>query len=104
MCQYINHPTYSSNRNKSATNHVANYTTPTNMTFECKDLAYHNYLINNAKYWKLFSQIIDVVYTDLPKAFDKCEYGVIAYKLRQNGILGGKIGGWIYNNFLVGRT
>ena len=37
----------------------------------------------------------DVIYTDFAKAFDKCDHGIIAHKLKKFGILG-KIGRWIY--------
>ena len=46
-------------------------------------------------------QNYDVVYTDFAKAFDKCDHGLIAHKLKNLGITG-KIGRWIYN-FLVQR-
>ena len=46
-------------------------------------------------------QSYDVVYTDFAKAFDKCDHGLIAHKLKNLGITG-KIGRWIYN-FLVQR-
>ena len=45
---------------------------------------------------------IDVVYTDFAKAFDKCDHGVLAHKLKTTGITG-KVGLWIYN-FLANRT
>ena len=44
---------------------------------------------------------VDVIYTDFVKVFDKCDHGIIAYKLKQVGITG-KIGRWIYN-FLKNR-
>ena len=37
----------------------------------------------------------DVIYTDFAKAFDKCDHGIIAHKLKKFGIAG-KIGRWIY--------
>ena len=37
----------------------------------------------------------DVIYTDFAKAFDKCDHGIIAHKLKKLGI-SGKIGRWIY--------
>ena len=43
----------------------------------------------------------DVIYTDFSKAFDKCDHGIIAHKLKSIGI-SGKIGQWIYN-FLTNR-
>ena len=43
----------------------------------------------------------DVIYTDFAKAFDKCDHGIIAHKLRDAGIIG-KLGLWLYN-FLDGR-
>jgi hypothetical protein len=45
---------------------------------------------------------VDVIYTDFAKAFDKCDHGIIANKLKQTGITG-KLGRWIYN-FLTNRT
>jgi hypothetical protein len=44
---------------------------------------------------------VDVIYTDFAKAFDKCDHGIIAHKLKQVGITG-KLGRWIYN-FLKNR-
>lgn len=44
---------------------------------------------------------VDVIYTDFAKAFDKCDHGIIAHKLKEKGI-SGKIGRWIYN-FLSNR-
>ena len=38
---------------------------------------------------------LDVVYTDFAKAFDKCDHGIIAHKLKEIGITG-KVGRWIY--------
>ena len=38
---------------------------------------------------------MDVIYTDFAKAFDKCDHGIIAHKLKEFGIAG-KIGRWIY--------
>ena len=43
----------------------------------------------------------DVIYTDFAKAFDKCDHGIIAHKIREAGIVG-KLGLWLYN-FLDGR-
>ena len=43
----------------------------------------------------------DVIYTDFAKAFDKCDHGIIAHKIREAGIIG-KLGLWLYN-FLDGR-
>ena len=37
----------------------------------------------------------DVIYTDFAKAFDKCDHGIIAHKLKKIGI-SGKIGRWIF--------
>ena len=45
---------------------------------------------------------VDIVYTDLSKAFDKADIGSILHALRSLGI-GGKLGVWIYS-FLYGRT
>ena len=47
------------------------------------------------------SKQMDVVYLDFAKAFDKCDHGVIAHKLRAFGI-GGKVGIWIHQ-FLTQR-
>ena len=47
-------------------------------------------------------QNVDVIYTDFAKAFDKCDHGVIAHKLKKNGITG-KLGRWIHN-FLINRN
>ena len=44
---------------------------------------------------------VDVVYTDFAKAFDKCDHGIIAHKLKDFGITG-KVGRWIYS-FLINR-
>ena len=38
---------------------------------------------------------VDVIYTDFAKAFDKCDHGIIAHKLKKLGITG-KLGLWIY--------
>ena len=38
----------------------------------------------------------DVIYTDFSKAFDKCDHGILAIKLRDIGITG-KVGRWIHN-------
>ncbi|XP_069158333.1 uncharacterized protein [Procambarus clarkii] len=43
-----------------------------------------------------------VIYTDFAKAFDKCDHGIIALKMRSKGI-SGKVGRWIFN-FLADRT
>ena len=43
----------------------------------------------------------DVIYTDFAKAFDKCDHGIIAHKIKSIGITG-KLGKWIYN-FLTNR-
>ena len=48
------------------------------------------------------NQNMDVIYTDFAKAFDKCDHGVIAHKLKKLGIVG-KIGRWIHN-FLTNRS
>ncbi|KAK8722780.1 hypothetical protein OTU49_012036 [Cherax quadricarinatus] len=48
------------------------------------------------------NQNADVIYTDFAKAFDKCDHGVIAHKIRAKGITG-KVGRWIFN-FLTNRT
>ena len=45
---------------------------------------------------------VDVIYTDFAKAFDKCDHGVIAHKLKKIGITG-KMGRWIHN-FLKDRV
>ena len=44
---------------------------------------------------------VDVIYTDFAKAFDKCDHGIIAHKLKAKGV-SGKLGRWIYN-FLINR-
>ena len=44
----------------------------------------------------------DVIYTDFAKAFDKCDHGIIAHKIREAGITG-NLGRWLYN-FLDGRN
>ena len=38
---------------------------------------------------------LDVIYTDFAKAFDKCDHGIIAHKLKKLGITG-KVGRWIF--------
>ncbi len=47
-------------------------------------------------------QNVDVIYTDFAKAFDKCDHGVIAHKLKKTGI-SGKLGRWIHT-FLTNRS
>ena len=44
---------------------------------------------------------VDVIYTDFAKAFDKCDHGVIAHKIKKIGITG-KLGRWIHI-FLTNR-
>jgi hypothetical protein len=43
----------------------------------------------------------DVIYTDFAKAFDKCDHGILAIKLRDIAITR-KVGRWIHN-FLIER-
>ena len=45
---------------------------------------------------------VDIVYTDLSKAFDKADIGSILHSLKSLGI-GGRLGVWIHS-ILYGRT
>ena len=46
--------------------------------------------------------IVDMVYLDFSKAFDKVDHGILLHKLKALGITG-KLGVWFYN-FLTSRT
>ena len=46
--------------------------------------------------------IIDMIYLDFSKAFDKVDFGILLHKLKNMGITG-KLGKWFYH-FLVNRT
>ena len=46
--------------------------------------------------------IVDMVYLDFSKAFDKVDHGILLHKLKALGITG-KLGVWFYN-FLTNRT
>ena len=46
--------------------------------------------------------IIDMIYLDFSKAFDKVDFGILLHKLKSMGITG-KLGIWFYH-FLVNRT
>ena len=46
--------------------------------------------------------IVDMMYLDFPKAFNKVEHGILLHKLKALGITG-KLGVWFYN-FLTHRT
>ena len=46
--------------------------------------------------------IVDMVYLDFSKAFNKVDHGIILHKLKALGITG-KLGVWFYN-FLTHRT
>ena len=46
--------------------------------------------------------IIDMIYLDFSKAFDKVDFGILLHKLKSMGITG-KLGKWFYH-FLVNRT
>ena len=46
--------------------------------------------------------LIDVIYLDFSKAFDKVDHGVLLRECSRLGI-GGKVGVWLHN-FLSGRT
>ena len=46
--------------------------------------------------------IIDMIYLDFSKAFDKVDFGILLHKLKSMGITD-KLGKW-FNHFLVNRT
>ena len=46
--------------------------------------------------------IIDMIYLDFSKAFDKVDFGILLHKLKSMGITG-KLGKW-FCHFLVNRT
>ena len=46
--------------------------------------------------------IIDMIYLDFSKAFDKVDFGILFHKMKDIGITG-KLGIWFYH-FLVNRT
>ena len=48
------------------------------------------------------NNIVDMVYLDFAKAFDKVDHGVLLHKIKMLGITG-KLGVWLYH-FLTGRT
>ena len=47
--------------------------------------------------------IVDAIYLDYAKAFDKVPHAILMRKLKEKAKIGGKIGIWI-NEFLTNRT
>lgn len=60
-------------------------------------LNHHEKIINALEQ----DNVIDVVYLDFAKAFDKVDHGILLHKMRSLGIAG-KLGVWLHN-FLTGR-
>ena len=50
----------------------------------------------------LIIYIIDMIYLDFSKAFDKVDFGILFHKMKDMGITG-KLGKWFYH-FLDNRT